>query len=209
MKKICTGENIIMKKRFLLIVSTLLLCIVLSSCQNKDIVLSTKNAVNSNTSITLNTIDSATTNTPIAPPENNSDMSDRNNPIDNYFYPKLENAQAEVDIRTLQDSYYNAWKTEFNNVISYLNKKCKYQQDKNQISTYVKRLQDFLDDSTPVIVTDWGDVYSMDPKDPNRNPYGNGTLSGINEHQAKIYRDACIDIINRNSDYKFIFVTAK
>ena len=50
------------------------------------------------------------------------------NPIDAYFLPRIENASCEAERRQMQDTYRGVCKTEFENLIAWMQDKCVYQE---------------------------------------------------------------------------------
>lgn len=61
------------------------------------------------------------------------------NPIDAYFLPRMENASCEAERRELQDTYRGVWKTEFENIMVWMQDKCVYQEDKDNLLVFTKK----------------------------------------------------------------------
>lgn len=62
-----------------------------------------------------------------------------NNPIDEYFLPKIYNWDSDqATIRAAQDAYRVVWEDEFKNLIKWLMKKCVYNKDKKNIKALKK-----------------------------------------------------------------------
>lgn len=137
-----------------------------------------------------------------------------NNPIDEYFLPKIQSRdKSEAEIRGLQDDYKHVWKEEFENLTKWLRKKCIYKEDKENISSMEKSVLEYIDRSKAVIATELADTYEVNPnpekgKDMvSRNSYwGNGTRSALNQIEGEIYRDTCMRILSlygAETEYKF------
>lgn len=120
------------------------------------------------------------------------------NPIDAYFLPRLNGHIAASDLRTLQDTYRGVWKAEFDNIMLWMQDKCVYQVDKDNLSLFADSVESMIDASRTVILTDILDDYKRPPDDPARNSWGTGTRSGLSQKEAEIYRDAGMLLIDDN-----------
>lgn len=124
------------------------------------------------------------------------------NPIDEYFLPKINAADSsQAEIRAYQDDYKYAWKEEFLNLTKWLSEKCTYKEDKKNIQEMKKSVSEYVEKSKKVISTELLDTYKVNPNpeqgEETRNSYwGNGTRSRLNEIEGGIYRDASMRIIN-------------
>ncbi|MCL2461746.1 MAG: hypothetical protein FWF44_03710 [Defluviitaleaceae bacterium] len=133
----------------------------------------------------------------------NNNISQYANPIDDYFMPRLANASPEIAYRELQDNYETAWETEFDNVINWMSNKCQYQEDKDKIEEYVSDVNKSINAVSDIVVTDWLGDYLLPPDSPERNVWGTGTRSGLNQLKAEIYRDASMRLIENCPGYSF------
>lgn len=123
-------------------------------------------------------------------PETSSDER-YSNPIDAYFLPRINGQiEAETNRRELEDTYRGVWKAEFENIMLWMQNKCIYQADKDNLSLFADSVQSMIDTSRTVILTDSLDDYKLQPDDPARSFWGTGTRSGLNQKEAEIYRDA-------------------
>ncbi len=127
------------------------------------------------------------------------------NPIDAYFLPRIESASSQVEYRELQDTYRGVWKTEFENVMVWMQDKCVYQEDKDNLLLFEESVESLIDTTQTVLLTDWLDDYELPPDSDNRNQWGNGTRSGLNQIRAEIYRDASMKLIENSYD-TYIFM---
>lgn len=124
------------------------------------------------------------------------------NPIDEYFLPKINAADSsQAEIRAYQDDYKYAWKKEFRNLTKWLSEKCTYKEDKKNIQEMKKSVLEYVEKSKKVISTELLDTYKVNPNpeqgEESRNSYwGNGTRSRLNQIEGEIYRDASMRIIN-------------
>lgn len=148
------------------------------------------------------------------PQEPDSGQTSYNNPIDEYFLPRIQSRdKCEAEIRGLQDNYKHAWKEEFENLTKWLCKKCIYEEDKENISSMEKSVSEYIERTKNVIATELTDTYEVNPnlekgKDMmSRNSYwGNETRSALNQIEGEIYRDTCMRIISLHgaeTEYKF------
>lgn len=88
------------------------------------------------------------------------------NPIDSYFLPQIENAGSEAERRSLQDTYRGVWKTEFENVMLWMQGKCVYQEDKDNLSLYAESVESFVHTSHTVLATEWLNNYNSQRTKP-------------------------------------------
>ena len=65
-----------------------------------------------------------------------SEGEEYSNPIDAYFLPRIESASCEAERRQMQDTYRGVWKTEFENIMVWMQYKCVYQEDKDTLQLY-------------------------------------------------------------------------
>ena len=133
------------------------------------------------------------------------DQEEYSNPIDAYFLPRIENASCEVERREMQDTYRGVWKTEFENVMVWMQDKCVYQEDKDNLLLFEESVESLIDTTQTVLLTDWLDDYELPPDSDNRSRWGNGTRSGLNQIRAEIYRDASMKLIEHSYD-TYIFM---
>ena len=125
------------------------------------------------------------------------------NPIDSYFMPHIEMPEAEIERREYQDAYAQAWHTEYENIIGWMLDKCTYQEDRDKILEYDAKVQETIVVATSVLITDWLGDYELSPDSPDRNSWGNGTRSALNETIGTIYRNAGMLLI-KSGDYTFL-----
>lgn len=128
--------------------------------------------------------------------EDNAETAKYLNPIDAYFLPHIENASCEAERRELQDTYRGVWKTEFENVMVWMQDKCIYQEDKDNLLLFRKSVESLIKTTRSVLITDWLNNYKQTPGSASRNSWGNGTRSGLNQKEAEIYRDASLKLID-------------
>jgi hypothetical protein len=124
------------------------------------------------------------------------------NPIDKYFIPRINNASPEAKRREYQDTYRGVWESEFENIMKWMDKKCVYQKDKDKLIAYENSVMQLIDSTYAVIVTDWLDDYNLPPDSADRDSWGNGTRSGLNQIQAEIYRNSGMRLIDKS--YTFL-----
>lgn len=124
------------------------------------------------------------------------------NPIDAYFLPHIKNSWSEAERRELQYTYRGVWKTEFENIMVWMQDKCVYQEDKDNLLLFTKSVESLIETTRTILVTDSLDDYKRPPGSDSRNFWGTGTRSGLNQIEAEIYRDAGMKLI----DDTYIFV---
>ena len=91
------------------------------------------------------------------------------NPIDAYFLPRIENASCEAERRELQDTYRGVWKTEFENIMVWMQDKCVYQEDKDTLLLFTKNVESLIETTRTILITDWLDDYKRPPDSDSRN----------------------------------------
>lgn len=125
-----------------------------------------------------------------------------NNPIDEYYRPIIDSDEAQVTIRWAQDAYKQVWEEEFANLMQWLESKCVYEEDKQNIRALKENVEKQVEIQREVCETELLDTYRINP-DPekaedgdSRNTYwGTGTRSRLNQMIGEIYRDASMRII--------------
>ncbi len=131
-----------------------------------------------------------------------SEGGEYSNPIDAYFLPRIENASCEAERRELQDTYRGVWKTEFEQVMAWMQDKCVYQEDKDNLLRYTKSVESLIETTCTILATDWMDNYELEPGSDDRNFWGNGLRSELNQKEAEIYRDAGMKLIDDTYSFK-------
>lgn len=127
------------------------------------------------------------------------DVEEYSNPIDAYFLPRIENASCEAERRQMQDTYRGVWKTEFKNIMAWMQDKCVYQEDKDNLLLYEESVESLVEATYTVLaVTD----YEFPPGSDERKSWGNSTRSNLNQEEAEVYRDAGMKLI----DDSYIFM---
>lgn len=115
------------------------------------------------------------------------------NPIDAYFLPRIENASCEAERRQMQDTYRGVWKTEFENVMAWMQDKCVYQEDKDNLLLLEESVDSLIETTYTVwMVTD----YELPPGSDGRKSWGNGTRSAWNQKEGEIYRDVSMKLVD-------------
>ena len=127
------------------------------------------------------------------------EIEEYSNPIDAYFLPRIENASCEAERRQMQDTYRGVWKTEFENIMAWMQDKCVYQEDKDTLLLYEESVESLVEATYTVLaVTN----YEFPPGSDERRSWGNSTRSNLNQKKAEVYRDAGMRLI----DDSYIFM---
>ena len=117
------------------------------------------------------------------------------NPIDKYFLPKIYNNETEIATREWQDEYCKVWSEEFDKIMQIMKAKCVYQKDIDALQSYKESINNLIEKTSSILVTDWLDDYQLPPDSAERGSWGNGTESGLNMKKAEIFRDASMLLI--------------
>ncbi len=126
-----------------------------------------------------------------------------NNPIDEYFNPKL-NSKIEAEVRDAQDEYEKIWKQEYDKIITIIRKKTIYDQDKENLKNFEQSVQSLIKTANPVLETELSDSYNYSPDDAENRSFGNSTSSALHGINGQIYRDASMLLIPYLKDeYRF------
>ena len=88
-------------------------------------------------------------------------------------------------------------------MIVWLTLKCQYQDDIDKLTQYTVSVNEMIAAAQTVIANEWLDVYDILPDSPDRNSWGNGTRSGLNQIIGEIYRNAAILLIEHCEGYEF------
>lgn len=150
--------------------------------------------------------------------EETEEYSGSDNPIDKYFTPKLKSWDiSEVELRENREAYKKAWKAEYKNVMKTLKKKCVYAEDKRNINSLEKNIEQQIKVEKKVLKTELTGAYEINP-DPGKvkNDFsrisllGHGTRECLSQSEGEIYRDVCIRILKLyTGKYKFKFCAPK
>ncbi|MCI8737219.1 MAG: hypothetical protein HFI11_09630 [Lachnospiraceae bacterium] len=127
-----------------------------------------------------------------------SEGEEYSNPIDAYFLPRIESASCEAERRQMQDTYRGVWKTEFENIMAWMQDKCVYQEDKDTLQLYEESVESLIETTLTILVTN----YEFPPGSDERKSWGNSTRSMLNQKEAEIYRNAGMELI----DDSYIFM---
>ena len=127
-----------------------------------------------------------------------SEGEEYSNPIDAYFLPRIESASCEAERRQMQDTYRGVWKTEFENIMAWMQDKCVYQEDKDTLQLYEESVESLIETTLTILVT----KYEVPPGSDGRKSWGNSTRSILNQKEAEIYRNAGMELI----DDSYIFM---
>ncbi len=122
------------------------------------------------------------------------DVEEYSNPIDAYFLPRIENASCEAERRQMQDTYRGVWKTEFENIMAWMQDKCVYQEDKDTLLLYEESVESLIETTRTISLTKY--KYEFPPDSDERNSWGNGTRSYLNQKEAEMYRNAGMELID-------------
>lgn len=134
------------------------------------------------------------------------------NPIDTdkYFAALFDPGSdiSESEHRGLMMQYAKAWEEEYENVIQWLLKKCKYEEDRNDILQYDQSVRDCMEEkSDSVLGTMILENYEYKPGSAERAA-GNSTGARIRYQQGRMYRGICLSLIETMShhDKKYSFL---
>ena len=116
------------------------------------------------------------------------------NPIDAYFLPRIENASCEAERRQMQDTYRGVWKTEFENIMAWMQDKCVYQEDKDTLLLYEESVESLIETTRTISLTKY--KYEFPPDSDERKSRGNSTRSDLNQKEAEMYRNAGMELID-------------
>lgn len=150
--------------------------------------------------------------------EDTEEYSGSDNPIDKYFTPKLKSWDiSEVEFRENREAYKKAWKAEYKNVMKSLKKKCVYAEDKRNINSLEKNIEQQIKVEKKVLKTELTEAYETNPDSSKvKNDFsrisllGHGTRERLSQSEGEIYRDVCIRILNLyTGKYKFKFCAPK
>ena len=113
------------------------------------------------------------------------------NPIDEYYIPIFESDCCYAEIRGAQRCYYYVWKTEYENIIKWIQEKCKDDTDRKQIMKLDKDIQVCIDEYGKSLEL----VSTLDTDTP-----GIGLYADIMRIQGELYREYSIHLIESYGD---------
>lgn len=127
-----------------------------------------------------------------------------NNPIDRYFYEVMKQDMTYAEIRGKQRLYGKLWKTEYENVIDWLNGRCKNLDDKRTIDEFDKEVKRYIKHAQSTLQISKMPI-SLLNKSPNQREKSLGEAAETLRDEGELYRDICLQIIEKSSD-KYIFL---
>ena len=134
------------------------------------------------------------------------------NPIDQdkHFAPLFDPDRdiPESTHRELMAQYRKAWEEEYKNVIQWVLKKCKYEEDRNDILKFDSSVRECIEeDADSVLKTMLLETYEYKPGSGERVG-GNSTGARVLYQEGKMYRGICLSLIETMSDYseKYTFL---
>lgn len=116
------------------------------------------------------------------------------NPIDDYYCPRINAASSEVELRQLQVDYHGQWKDEFASIINWMTSKCEYSIDRERIDNYAISVYQQTDLVAEVLLVDWMNFYNIE--EDLRYIQGNGTIAALLQAKGEIYRDSAMRLIS-------------
>lgn len=206
-KQLCGIQRaILMKNKYL--IGVLCVCVLVSAtgcssdadanvqtADNMEIVKNAETEDNAETSAALSE-DNEGEDTEVCDDEESIavEREEYSNPIDAYFLPRIENASCEAERRQMQDTYRGVWKTEFENIMVWMQDKCVYQEDKDNLLLYEESVESLIETTRTISLTKY--KYEFPPDSDERNSWGSGTRSGLNQKEAEMYRNAGMELID-------------
>lgn len=126
------------------------------------------------------------------------------NPIDPLFLEALENAHTMVAYRACQELYYDIWKSQYEDIMKKIYKKCKYEEDIANYNLFVKEMEEGFDKLVPLILNEMLDNYDRSESSEKYN-YGNGTNTTLLMYRGTMYRNVCMFFIPllEENEYQF------
>lgn len=128
------------------------------------------------------------------------------NPIDLAYMNFLNGREitSEAARRGYQESYMRAWRTEFYNVATLLYKTINYDKERTQLQTYIRSIEEFIDNKQNEMVIDINKCNSTpaDQRWPSMY-YGNATRCWQEEEAALIYRTEALNMIRQYNNYLY------
>jgi hypothetical protein len=123
-----------------------------------------------------------------------------NNPIDEAFKRDFEIASATVELNYLAYEYLDAWKMEWNNIMSELKKQYEYVQDKKAFNNYKETFEDFVGKASELEWIDWSDT-SVEPGE--KRTVGTGAKSASIMEEAQLYKRQVLYLIDKYYNERF------
>jgi len=124
------------------------------------------------------------------------------NPIDKAFSNDFEIASSTPELNYLANTYQDAWKKEWDNIILELMKQYQFQEDKNTIKEYKRSYEDFIEQASELEWIDWSDTSVKPGKD---RTFGTGAVSASLMEEAVLFKKQVLYLIDKHfsemSDY--------
>lgn len=117
-----------------------------------------------------------------------------NNPIDEAFKRDFEIVSATVELNYLAYKYLDAWKMEWNNIMSELEKRYKYEQDKNVFDNYKETFEEFARKASELEWIEWSDN-SVEPGE--KRTVGTVAKSASIMEEAQLYKRQVLHLIDK------------
>lgn len=126
------------------------------------------------------------------------------NPIDPLFAQALKDSRIMAQSRQIQKLYYDIWKTQYEDVMKKIRKKCKYDEDIANYELFTGQMEDGFGQLRPLILNEILDNYDI-PKSPEKDSQGNGTNARLLMYQGTMYRNACMFFIPYMEENEYSF----
>lgn len=146
------------------------------------------------------------------PQQESLDELTSENPIDQdkHFAPLFDPDRdiPESTHRELMYQYCKAWEEEYKNVIQWILKKCRYQEDRDDILKYDSDIRESIEeDADSVLKMMLLEAYEYKPGTDERVA-GNSTGARIQYQKGKMYRGICLSLIETMSHHseKYMFL---
>ena len=130
-----------------------------------------------------------------------SHAGDVANPIDVYFDRIFQMQLVEAALNEYTACYGDAWKTEFENLISWMKSKMTYQKDIDNLDAFIENIEKSIKFALELVVVE---DFTISSDDTEESRYKPRIISNIGITKVQIYRSAFFVLYDLFPEYIFL-----
>lgn len=117
------------------------------------------------------------------------------NPIDDYFFEKLNSASSYAEIRDYEYFYLAVWQHEYEKIMTMMQERCVMEEDKERLQIFMEEVHESFEKMKPFIETEILNNFEY-PESLVKYSYGNSTMAKLMLYEGMNYRNACMLFTN-------------
>ena len=117
------------------------------------------------------------------------------NPIDDYFFEKLNSASSYAEIRDYEYFYLAVWQHEYEKIMTMMQERCVMEEDKERLQIFMEEVPESFEKMKPFIETEILNNFEYS-ESPEEYSYGNSTMAKLMLYEGMHYRNTCMLFTN-------------